>query len=86
MQDLNQLLQQLGGGNADSQLVRQVQAVTDSAQGRALAAQLQSASAEEMRQAVQRGSAADLHNAVGQFLSSPEGARLAEQLRQMLGK
>ncbi len=86
MHDLNQLLQQLGGGNADPQLLRQLQTFTDGAQGRALAAQLQNASAEEMRQAVQRGNAEDLRSAVGQFLSSPEGMQLSEQLRQMFGK
>lgn len=86
MHDLNQLLQQLGGGNADPQFVRQLQTITEGEQGRALAAQLQNASAEEMRQAVQRGNAAELRQAVGQFLSSPEGMQLAEQLRQMFGK
>lgn len=86
MHDLNQLLQQLGGGNADPQLLRQLQSIAGGTQGRALAEQLQNTSAEEMRQAVQRGNAEDLRNAVGQFLSSPEGMQLSEQLRQMFGK
>ena len=86
MHDLNQLLQQLGGGNADPQLLRQLQSIAGGAQGRALAAQLQNTAAEELRQAVQRGNAEELRSAVGQFLSSPEGMQLSEQLRQMFGK
>lgn len=85
MHDLNQLLRQLGGEQADPQLVRQLRTITDGEQGRALAAQLQNASADEMRQAIGRGNADALRDAVGTFLSSPEGARLADQLRQMLG-
>ena len=86
MRDMNQFLQQFGGQNADPQMLRQLQALAGNTQCQALADQLKSASADEMRQAVQRGNADDIKKAVGQFLSTPEGARLAEQLRQVLGK
>lgn len=86
MRDMNELLQQLGGQNADPQMLSHLQALAGNAQCRALADQLKSASAEEMRQAVQRGNADEIKQAVGQFLSTPEGTRLAAQLRQALGK
>ena len=40
----------------------------------------------ELRQAVEQGDADRIRQAVGSFLATPEGARLAEQLRQALGK
>ncbi|MBQ8144617.1 MAG: hypothetical protein IJ452_06925 [Butyricicoccus sp.] len=86
MRDMNELLQHLGGGTADPQLLLQLQTIAGSAECRALADRLTGASAEEMRQAVQRGSASGIQQAVGNFLNTPEGAALAEQLRQALGK
>ena len=86
MRDLKDLLLQLGGQNADPQMLSQLEILTGNTQYHALADQLKSASAEEMRQAVQRGNAEEIRQAVGQFLNTPDGIRLAAQLRQMLGK
>ena len=88
MSDMNQLLSRLTGGQGvDPQLLAQVQALAGNAQCQSLAAQLgQQPSAGELRQAVEQGDADQIRQAVGSFLATPEGARLAEQLRQVLGK
>ena len=86
MHDLNQLLRQLGGGSADPELLRRLQTLTEGQTGQALTEPLRTASAEELRQAVQRGNAGDIRAAVGQFLATPEGMALADRLRQALGK
>ena len=86
MNDMDRLLQQLGGQKAYPQMLAQLQALAGSQQCRALADQLTTASTEQMRQAVQAGNSDGIKQAVGQFLSTPEGMRLAEQLRQALGK
>ena len=88
MSDMNQVLSQLTGGRgADPQLLSQMQALAGIADCQSLAAQLgQQPSAGELRQAVEQGDADRIRQAVGSFLATPEGARLAEQLRQALGK
>lgn len=83
MNDMNRLLQQLGG---NPQMLSQLQSIVGNEQCRSLAEQLQNTSAEELRGAVQRGSAEEIRQAVGQFLSTPDGIRLAEHLRKALGK
>ena len=86
MNDMNRLLQQLGGASPDPQMLSQLQAIVGNEQCRSLAEQLRKSSVDEMRQAVQRGSADEIRQAVGQFLTTPDGIRLAEQLRKALGK
>lgn len=87
MSDFNQLLSQMTGGQGpDAQMLGQLRSVLGSEQCQALAGELTAASPERLREAVQRGDADEVREAVGQFLNTPEGARLAEQLRRMFDR
>lgn len=87
MSDFNQLLSRMAGGQgADAQMLGRLQSVLGSEQCQTLAGELTAASPEQLREAVRRGDADEVREAVGQFLNTPEGARLAEQLRRMFGR
>ena len=77
--DIMQLLHQLSGKQPDTETLAKMQALANSQS-------FETVSAEPLAQAVQQGDLTQIQAAVGQFLSTPEGAKFAEQLRKTLGK